>query len=121
MGEMLELVISDKNMQRALGCLNLSSCSGIDRQRPRSLVDHFSLSKEKLKKQIRNGTYKPTPLCRVYIPKKGKDNEYRMLGIPTAKDRMIQFAIAQVIAPLYQPEFFLAHLGLSKEENATMH
>ena len=49
MGEMLELVISDENMQRALGCLNLSACSGIDRQRPRSLVDHFSLSKDKLK------------------------------------------------------------------------
>ena len=114
MGEMLELVISDKNMQRALGCLNLSSCSGIDRQRPRSLVDHFSLSKEKLKKQIRNGTYKPTPLCRVYIPKKGKDNEYRMLGIPTAKDRMIQFAIAQVIAPLYQPEFSPCSFGFIK-------
>ena len=42
-------------------------------------------------------------MLRVEIPKEG--GKKRKLGIPTAADRVIQQAIAQVLTPIYEPKF----------------
>ena len=101
MGKLLQQVIEEQNMKCALDCLNLNACSGMDRQKPRDFVNRFPYIKKQIIDQILDGTYKPVPLLRTYIPKKGKENEYRMLGIPSVRDRLIQFSIARIIARLY--------------------
>ena len=58
---------------------------------------------QQLTQAVLNGTYKPKPIKRVYIP---KDNgEQRPLGIPTVLDRVIQQATAQILSELYEPIF----------------
>src|SRR5271167_3554347 len=42
---------------------------------------------EELAERLRAGTYRPRPLRRVYIPKPGRPNQFRPLGIPTVADR----------------------------------
>ena len=58
---------------------------------------------ETLRGKLENGSYRPSPVRRVEIPKDGGGK--RPLGIPTVLDRLIQQAIAQVLTPLYDPTF----------------
>ena len=54
--------------------------------------------------------HKPNPVRRVEIPKEEK-GKFRKLGIPTVVDRVVQQAIAQVLTPIYEPQFSDASFG----------
>jgi len=60
---------------------------------------------DRLRVKIEEGTYAPSPVRRVEIPKDGASGATRLLGIPTVLDRTIQQAIAQVLMPLLDPTF----------------
>ena len=64
---------------------------------------------ESIREAVRNGSYRPKPVRRVTIPKpKGGE---RLLGIPTVTDRVLQQAIAQVLTPIFDPEFSESSFG----------
>ena len=61
------------------------------------LLPFLRENQDTLIRKIREGKYKPNPVRRVEIPKETK-GEFRKLGVPTVVDRVIQQAIAGVIA-----------------------
>jgi len=79
-----------------------AGAAGVDRMS----VERFAQAREfylaELAGALRDGSYTPQPVRRVYIPK-GKGR--RPLGIPAVKDRVVQAALKLVIEPIFEHEF----------------
>ena len=68
-----------------------------------------------MKQQLVTGCYQPSPVRRVEIAK--PDGGTRQLGIPTVTDRVIQQAIAQVLTPIFDPNFSEHSFGFRPGRN----
>lgn len=66
---------------------------------------------EGLRAELRSGEYRPSPAKRRLIPKPGKPGEFRPLGIPTVKDRVVQAAVKNVMEPIFEADFYPSSLG----------
>lgn len=72
------------------------SCKGYLKASPERLA--------RLQGKLKNGSYQPKPVKRVWIPKLGS-KELRPLGIPTVEDRVVQTALRNVIEPIFEHTF----------------
>lgn len=101
---MLEQLLSRGNLLEALKRVEANKGShGVDGMSVKSLREHIKQNWQTIRQAIEEGTYQPSPVRRVEIPK--PNGGTRMLGIPNATDRLIQQAIAQALTPLFDPRF----------------
>lgn len=78
---------------------------GVDRVTVEMYGSRLEENLGKLEKALRGGTYQPQAIRRKLIPKPGKKNEYRPLGIPTVRDRTVQTALRSVLEPIFERDF----------------
>jgi group II intron reverse transcriptase/maturase len=89
---------------------------GIDGMDVWGLKEWLSVNLEKLRESLMKGSYHPQAVLGVNIPK--PHGGYRRLGIPTAKDRLVQQAISRVLMRMYEPIFSAHSYGFRPNRNA---
>jgi RNA-directed DNA polymerase len=67
--------------------------------------------------ELREGSYRPLPARRVYIPKPGSA-EKRPLSIPAVRDRVVQCALKIVLEPIFEADMLPCSFGFRPRRSA---
>ena len=102
--DLMEQVVSPENATSAWKAVKRNNgAPGIDGMTVSELRDHVRKHWETIRGKLLAGTYKPSPVRRVEIPK--PDGGVRLLGIPTVLDRWVQQMLLQAMQPIFDPAF----------------
>jgi RNA-directed DNA polymerase len=84
-------------------CLSNGGAPGVDHQTFEA-IEEYGRSRwlDELTTDLRNCTYQPSPVRRVFIPK--GDGKQRPLGIGTIRDRVVQMAVVLVLEPIFEAD-----------------
>ena len=66
--------------------------------------------------RMKNGSYRPKPSKRVYIPKEGSVKG-RPLGISCYEDKLVESVIAEILTEVYEPKFLQSSFGFRPGRN----
>ena len=112
-----DLVLDRNNLNQAyLRVKRNKGAAGIDGLTVDELLPYLRENKEELIAKLKDGSYKPSPVKRVEIPK--PNGGKRKLGIPTVVDRMVQQAVAQVLTPIFEQVFSDNSFGFRPQRGA---
>src|SRR6266542_2527875 len=107
---LLERTLSRENMELAWKRVRANKgAPGVDGITIEQFPDHTRPLWESIRASLATGSYQPKPVLRVEIPKPAGGT--RPLGIPIVLDRLIQQSIAQVLTPIFDPEFSESSFG----------
>ena len=102
---LLQAALRRENLQQAFERVRANKgAAGVDGLDINQTARHLATAWPAIREQLLAGTYRPSPVRRVTIPKPDGGGE-RELGIPTVTDRLIQQALLQVLQPLLDPTF----------------
>ena len=101
---LLLAVLTRENLRRAWKRVKGNKgAEGVDGLDIGQTGQHLVTAWPEIRERLLRGTYRPSPVRRVTIPK--PDGGERELGIPTVTDRLIQQAMLQVLQPVLDPMF----------------
>ena len=107
---LMEIICERENIRRALQRVRSNKgAPGVDGMTVDQLPSYLRRHWPQIKEDLLNGTYKPMPVRRKEISK--PQGGVRLLGIPTAMDRLIQQAVAQVLQQIWDPVFSDSSFG----------
>lgn len=90
--------------------------AGVDGQTIEEFEEDLSNNLYKLWNRMSSGSYFPTPVRRVEMPK--SDGRLRPLGIPTVADRVAQMVVKQHLEPQLEPHFHADSYGYRPQKSA---
>jgi len=91
--------------------------AGVDKTSIEMFESQLLQNLEALMKDLKNRTFQPLPLRRVYIPKDPGTNKMRPLGIPAVRDRIAQEVVRRLIEPIFEPLFHDFSYGFRPNRN----
>ena len=78
---------------------------GVDGQTADQYAEKLKENLQSLLERVKTGTYRAPPVRRVYIPK-GDGSKTRPIGIPAFEDKVLQRAVAMLLEPVYEGDFY---------------
>lgn len=100
----MEQAVSHEKVVAALRAVQRNAgAAGIDGMTVKQLEPHLRRHWESVRAKLLAGTYTPSPVRRVEIPK--PTGGTRALGIPTVLDRFVQQLVLQELQPIFEPLF----------------
>ena len=101
---LLQAALTRENLRRAFKRVRANKgAAGVDGLDIDQTARHLATEWPVIRQQLLAGTYRPSVVRRVMIPK--PEGGQRELGIPTVTDRLIQQALLQVLQPILDPTF----------------
>ncbi|MEE7075376.1 group II intron reverse transcriptase/maturase [Escherichia coli OX25:H6] len=114
---LMEAICEPVNLRHALKRVKANKgAAGADDMSVNELPEHLKRHWPELKAQLLSGSYRPSPVRRVTIPKPGGGE--RLLGIPTVVDRFIQQAMMQVLQAQWDATFSDSSYGFRPGRSA---
>lgn len=114
---LIDKVSSLRNLRSAFAQVKRNKGgAGVDRVTIRMFEAHLEENLQRLSESLREGSYRPQAIRRVWIPKPGS-REKRPLGIPTVRDRVVQTALRNVLEPIFERDFAAQSYGFRPERS----
>lgn len=102
---LMDKVYSQGNLQAAwTKVLSNGGAAGVDHVNVEQYRERVFENLDRVRDELRSGTYVPRDIRRHWIPKPGSA-EPRPLGIPTVRDRIVQTALRNVLEPIFERDF----------------
>jgi RNA-directed DNA polymerase len=109
---LIDKVYADLNLYLAARKVTAKkTAAGVDGQSSEDFEEHLVVETRRLGEHLRGSSYRPEAVRRVQIPKPGRPDETRPLGIPTIRDRAVQRALVNVIEPILDHQFHERSFG----------
>ena len=117
MSETKAFIISKNLVLQGYKAVKASAgASGIDKQSLKDFDDKLEDNLYKIWNRLSSGSYMPSPVRTVSIPKKSGGE--RLLGIPTVTDRIAQMVVKLTFEPFVEPVFHQDSYGYRPNKSA---
>lgn len=102
--------INEENLAQCYKELKRNKACGVDNVTVESYGENLPDNISTLVKRLKDKSYRPHPVKRVYIPKPGKQ-EKRGLGIPAVEDKLVQLMLKKLLEAIYENDFLDCSYG----------
>jgi RNA-directed DNA polymerase len=109
--------INEVNLVNCYQELKRNRASGIDNITVEEYGKNLKENISNLFRRLKTKSYKPQPVKRVYIPKPGKRDEKRGLGLPTVEDKLVQLMVKKILEAIYETDFLDNSYGFRPNRN----
>jgi len=109
--------INAENLVRCYHELKRDKACGIDDVTVEEYGQKLQENICNLLERLKTKRYHPQPVKRVYIPKPGKADEKRGLGLPTVEDKLVQIMVKKLLEAIFETDFLECSYGFRPNRN----
>jgi RNA-directed DNA polymerase len=102
---LLHHIYDVNRLREAYFAMKRNAAAGVDGETWQHYGDNLEGHLQDLAGRLKRGAYRAKPVRRVFIPKVGKPDEQRALGVPALEDKIVQRATVEVLSAIYEEEF----------------
>lgn len=115
---LIDKVWKEENLDSAIeAVIRNKGGAGVDGMGTEVLKEKRMQIRIKVQRELKERSYRPRPVKRVWIPKLGT-KELRPLGVPSVVDRAVQTALRNVIEPIFEHDFAQHSYGFRPKRGA---